>query len=119
MFDINKKENEKQYSLNSFRGFHGDKNKFDKDLKLGLQSPNNINSIEKADKDNGSMFKMKPRLLTGRLPAAFNMLGKGNDGDGYTPKKLIVNINTNERELIQLLTPKNRDYVNVTLYRRN
>ena len=112
MFDSNKKEIDKIYNLNSFRGFYGDKNKLDKDLKLGLQSPNIINSIDKVDKDNDrSLFKMKPRLLTGRLPAAFNVLGKGIDGEGYTPKKLIVNINNNENDLIQLLTPKNRDNV--------
>jgi hypothetical protein len=112
MFEGQKKENEKQYNPNSFRGFYGDKNKND-NAKYGLQSPKNIlNSIDKKEDSERSAFKVKPRLLTGRLPAAFSVNTKPvHDADSCSPKKLIVN-NNYEGEIIQLQPSTNRYNVN-------
>jgi hypothetical protein len=111
MFEGNRKENEKQYNPNSFRGFYGDKNKFEKDTKHVLQSPKNIlNSIDKKEDTDRPAFKVKPRLLTGRLPAAFAVNTKTvHDTESCSPKKLIVN-NNYEGEIIQLQTPSSNRY---------
>ena len=85
MNDLNKKnflENEKassynSYNVNSFRvvsNHNYDKNKIEKEK---IISPRMIlQSIEKSDREGDSKNKqlgMKPRLLTGKLPSAFDV----------------------------------------------
>jgi hypothetical protein len=113
MFEQNKKysEYDKQYNLNSFRGQCGDKAK-QKDSRL--VSPKEI--ILSTDKfEDKSQMKNKPRLLTARLPPAFNMKSKGHFGEeNLSPKKIIgdkhpeIVIDDNE-----LTTPKKlNSYIN-------
>jgi hypothetical protein len=66
------------YNINSFRGLYSDKNKLDKETKIhhNLKSSRiGNNSSERIDKDIDQKNKreLKPRLLTGKLPAAFDV----------------------------------------------
>jgi len=84
MNDLNKKlfsENERgvsynSYNLNSFRvvsNHHIEKNKLDKENKL-LSPRIILQSVEKPDKDDlKSKQQIKPRLLTAKLPSAFDV----------------------------------------------
>jgi hypothetical protein len=83
MNDINKKhfsENERgvsynSYNLNSFRvvsNHHIEKNKYEKESKL-LSPRMILQSVEKPDKDDFKKQQIKPRLLTAKLPSAFDV----------------------------------------------
>jgi hypothetical protein len=67
------------YNINSFRGIYTDKNKTEKEIKISHNINSSrilpTNSSEKIDKDFEQKNKreLKPRLLTGKLPAAFDM----------------------------------------------
>ncbi len=84
MNDLNKKhfsENERgvsynSYNLNSFRvvsNHHFEKNKLEKEVKL-LSPRMILQSIEKCEKDDPkAKQQIKPRLLTAKLPSAFDV----------------------------------------------
>jgi hypothetical protein len=89
MYDLNKKysESDKQYNLNSFRGQYSDKIK-QKDSRLMSPKELLLSMDRSDDKPRGCQ---KPKLLTHRLPPAFNMISKGHFGEeNVAPKKLIV-----------------------------
>lgn len=73
----NSTENEKSsYNINSFRGVYTDKNR-EKEVKIhsNVLSPRLIiPSSEKNEKETErSKQSIKPRLLTGKLPSAFDV----------------------------------------------
>jgi hypothetical protein len=79
MNEFNKKnylENDKiNYNVNSFRGLYTDKSKQEKEVKLqnNVLSPRVVlQSTDRNDKDT-TKGQLKPRLLTAKLPAAFDV----------------------------------------------
>jgi hypothetical protein len=81
MNELNRKnineDKQTTYNVNSFRGMYSDKHKLDKEIKLvgNILSPRLIfQSTEKNEKEiDKSKQMVKPRLLTGKLPSAFDM----------------------------------------------
>lgn len=66
------------YNINSFRGLQSDKNKLDREARapLSVISPRIIpnGGVDKVENgDARQKREMKPRLLTGKLPAAFGV----------------------------------------------
>jgi hypothetical protein len=64
------------YNVNSFRGVTNhahinDKNKFEKEIKV--LSPRIVVDKKEKEADSNQKQQIKPRLLTGRLPAAFDV----------------------------------------------
>lgn len=97
-------QNDNLYNLNSFRGSKIEKNNLARDLKVqaGNHSSRNMFSSEEKNKNKEKeqeKKKYKPRILTGKLPMAFDISSKGkkespkinlnmvNEDD--SPKKLI------------------------------
>ncbi len=78
--DVERIYNPNSYNVNSFRvvsNHHPEKNKQEAGLKLF--SPRMIfSSVEKPEKEDLKANKQyKPKLLTGKLPSAFDMKYKG------------------------------------------
>ena len=78
-FDIEKRNQQHSYNLNSFRGLHhnmSDKHKVDKEVKVKLKE-NTLRASSKNDKEKEIDYvnkgQIKPKLLTSCLPKAFDM----------------------------------------------